>query len=184
MIDTGELLSMMTARGIQIGHIPGALPRLTGLDVAGAMGIAHVPTYAQMLVLARLCLDVSAKHEAWAFWFEDRMQHYRAAWRTWKPGQMRALVDHTLEEYLSANTCGLCGGAGSHMIGSRKVDCGRCSGVGRMYTSERALARLFCCDRRQIGTIWAPRIAESRGTLQRWEYQALVGLAHGLGIRA
>lgn len=182
MSDPAELLAMMTAHGIQIGHVPGSVSRMTALDVAGAMGISHVPPHCQMLVLAKLCLDESARHQAWSYWFRDRVGHYRAAGAKWCPGQLRALVDHTLAEYLDANACRSCDGVGSRLVDHQFVECEPCGGSGRRYASERAMARAFGVDRRLYARLWAPRIAESRRELHRWEYEALMGVAQGLGF--
>lgn len=183
MSNPAELLAMMTAHGIQItGVIPGGLSRLTALDVAGAMGIAHVPSHCQMLVLAKLCLDDNAKHQAWSFWFQDRMELYHRLDVERRPGQVENLCRYTLTEYLSPNACERCGGVGSLLLGELKRDCTRCRGTGKCYPGDRAMARMFDVDRRMYERVWAPRIADGRRELHRWEYEALVGLARGLGI--
>ncbi len=183
MIDAAELMAMMTAHGIQIGHVPGGRPKITALDMAGAMGIAHVETRYQMLALAKYCLDDPAKHQAWSFWFQDRLAHYREQRAEWKRGQIDVLCSYTLEEATSANVCTRCDGVGSVLPGELRRECGRCRGTGKAYPGDSAMARLLGVDRRCLEKVWQPRIAECRRELQRWEYVALLGLATGLGWR-
>lgn len=180
MTDSRELLAMMTARGIRLGNAYGGVPSLTSLDVAGAMGMGHIPRREAVLLLVKYCDDRTMIHELWAYWFADRMQK---AWREkWvrKRGDVEKLSRLTLEEHIDGKICKTCCGVGSVIVDSKKRDCHVCEGVGRRYAGEPTLADYFGVSRRQYRQVWEPRVADARGELNRWEIEAAEAVARAL----
>lgn len=176
-MSTAELLSMLTVHGVQIGKPFGGTPAITAQDVAGAMGMGHLPDEQGALLLAKYCLDKRSKHKLWAHWLLAVMHHARAEeWQTAR-GQLLTLTNLSLEEALEDHVCRVCDGVGELLIDDKKVVCERCDGTGRRFKADYRLAQEMGCGRTVFRSIWKPRMLWCRRELQVWEASGLSALA-------
>lgn len=175
-----ELVSMLTAHGVRIGHIPGGTPSLTAHDIAGAMGMCLSP-FESSLVLARYALDAQQYGEARVYWFVAVMaRKAKEGWSSDKPGCFKGLADITLEEWVQDNNCKACNGVGSTMVGQLKTECESCGGTGKRYMSERALSKAIGIGRTAYAAHWKSRVDWCRKELVRLEMTALYRLNRAL----
>lgn len=184
MSDARELLAMMTVHGIEIGRPFGGIPRLTPLDIAGAMGMGLDPAGASLL-LAKYCHDGQQYAELRVYWFERVMERKQAqAWKSDRPGLFKGLADVTLEEHVGHNLCRWCRGTGSVMARQKPVDCAPCGATGRKYYRPHKLAGGIGIKPQSYSAAWADRVAWCRVELNRWEIEAADRLGRALRGRS
>lgn len=180
MPDPREQLAMMTPHGIQIGKPFGGVPALTALDIAGAVGMAHLEPCQWWLLEPKYLDDWSHIHELRAWWLMQIGNQRRAENWTCKPGQMTALRDLSLEETLDPNRCRRCRGTGERLVDSKPRPCLACKGTGMRYRREEILAHGLRVSRREYRNRWLPRMAWCRFELMRIELSALTEIARRL----
>lgn len=169
MADSRELLAMFTPKGVDATKVPGGKPKLTAMDVAGAMGMGRISRKKALLLLVKYCDERQLKPELWSVWFRHVMaKAKRDKWDT-EIGQLGFLANHSLDECIGTNVCSACQGTKEAVIDQKVVVCPVCKGSGKRYTSERRLAAGFAVSRRQYQQVWAPRVAWGHLTLQGWE---------------
>lgn len=179
-MDVAELMAMMTPHGPKPGHVPGGIPSLTALDVAGAMGMGHLKPEWAALVLVKYCGDSSPVHGLWSIWFRRLMRHKACqGWET-IPGQVERLSISTLDEAIGSHACRRCGGTGAGIIDGSLKACPACDGLGRQYPGERQMAGALLVSRHAYRTQWAGRVDWCRRELQGWERQALGAISRAL----
>lgn len=176
-----ELLAMLSARSPRLEGVAGAIARLRPLDIAGALGMAHVRPGPCALILAKYAGDGPARHTLFAHWFEDRLLvARRGGWNPPRPRMVETLCTFTISENLLANRCGSCDGTGFRMEGARRVNCATCDATGFRYWGDRRIAKLFGLGVPAYAGTWRPRLLEARAELQRWELEGLEALGRGL----
>lgn len=176
-----ELLAMLAEHGwIDVGHVPGGIPLLRPLDVAGALGMAHDQVGGAML-LAKYTMDagaLTAFSEHWSMMVDRRA--YQEQWS--HDDRTAALATYTLAEWLDAQRCRTCKGVASQMTEAGRVKpCEACGGTGLRTIGDRPVARaLSMSNEGYRKSPWPFRLAWCRGELQRREGAALSALAHRL----
>lgn len=184
MTDARELMAMMTCHGIEIGRPFGGIPKLTALDVAGAMGMGLGADDAALL-MAKYCHDGQQYAEARVHWFMRVMdQKAHKGWTSDQPGRFKGLADVTLDEFVGHNLCRTCRGTGQVMRQQKPVPCITCDGVGRRALTASRLARGIGISRQSYSAVWADRVEWCRRALTRWELDAAERLARALRQRA
>lgn len=169
MTDTRELLAMVTAHGVDVGKPFGGAPALTGLDVAGAMGMG-LDRLAAELLLVKYALDETLLGSLRVSWFMVVMERKRAeCWKSDSPGRFKNLADVTLAEFLSANLCPRCGGRGEIMPLKKPQTCPLCDGARKRYPSDRAMARGVGISHEGYRRYWVDRVQWCRDELERRE---------------
>lgn len=128
--DPLELLAMLTAHGPDmLARGRGGIPELTPLDVAAALGMAHLSRVESLLLLAKYTQDISQVRPLALAWYLHVVDiAYRDAWEIERgvPRLLR-LALWTLRPALLEMRCESCGGPGLHH--NQRV-CATCSGTG------------------------------------------------------
>ncbi len=168
---------MLSIHGVNIQHVPGGIPSLVALDVAGGLGMLHDQAAAAML-LAKYSMDAHAA------------QTYRDHWRTmvdrkaytdgWKDdGRWGSFADYVYAEWLDAQRCRTCKGVGEQMTQEGRVQaCSACEGTGVRRIGMRGPARgLGMSVEAYRRSQWPRRMEWARRELQRRELAALSSFA-------
>jgi hypothetical protein len=183
MSNAGELLAMLTLHGIRIGHVPGGIPQLTPLDVAGALGMMHDRRGAAML-LAKYTMDSEAMRSCMAHWrMMVARQGYLMGWG--HDDRQKLVADYTYAEWLDAQRCRSCKGVGEQMTQHGKVlKCDACDGTGLRKIGLRAPARALGMSAEGYRkSAWPMRVEWARKELVGIERRALASLANRIGKR-
>jgi hypothetical protein len=176
-----EILALLTARTLDLGHVPGGRPELTGLDIAAALGMDHDPISADLL-LAKYAANPKAYASGRIWW---RMavgdESIRARWDRKPAGTTFALADFSLDEWISSGRCTSCHGAAHAVIDHKPVECPACLGTGLERRSGRAAARgIGLPESTYRGSHWPLRLDWCRRRLWQIEADALSRLARRL----
>lgn len=177
MSNPAELLAMLAEHGINLQHVPGGIPKLVALDVAGALGMMHDEAGAAML-LAKYTMDARATSRFRDYW--RRVVDRRGYVERWPvDARQELLADYSLAEWMDAQRCRTCKGVGEQMTEQGRVQvCGACEGTGLRKIGLRAPARALGLSAEGFRkSPWAPRMDWCRRELQRRELTALAGLA-------
>lgn len=176
VVDPVERLAWLTPRGVQIGHIPGGV-RVSSLEVlAGALGLMHDQTGADMLA-AKYMLDAGALRMLRARWKCVVMD--RAAEQGWhrQPKYQRGTTERlaliTLAEWWGADRCFTCKGSGLQPNGV--PGCVACEGLGLRRRTMRADARAlggYTAEGYRTSQ-WPVRMQWARHELRTRELEAL-----------
>lgn len=180
MRNPAELVAMLAAHGIDLGHVPGGVPDLVALDVAGTMGMMHDQA-ASALLMGKFALDLQATlayREHWRMTV-DR-QAYRERWGD-DPRTGR-LAAYAFSEWLDSQRCRSCKGTEHDMTPDGKVvACEACDGTGLRKIGDRPVARaLGMSNEGYRRSPWRERMQWARAELARREAAALDALAHRL----
>ncbi len=159
-----ELLSMLTAHGIDPLKPMGGLPNITQMDVAGML--RHCSPCESALLRAKYCGDSDSA--AWAYWFVYLMDQ---GWQTERDGIVSALSRSTLDEHIGGLVCKSCHGVGEFQVDHKTLQCESCEGMGRRHWSNREIARRLGLSR--LKTPWLERVEWCRAELRAWEYRAV-----------
>jgi hypothetical protein len=174
-----ELLSMLALRSIGLGYVPGGVPNLVALDIAGALGMMHDKPGSAML-LAKYVMDYQSSREFAAHWrlVVDR-RAYTDGWA--QDDRQIALADYSMGEWLDSQRCRTCRGVGTQMATEGKVSgCPACDGTGLRKIGLRAPARALGMSAESYRlSAWRHRMDWARSELQRLETAAL----YRLGLR-
>ena len=177
MRNPAELLAMLAEHGIVMGHIPGGIPQIVPLDVAGALGMAHDQVGAAFL-LAKYTMDGAAARACLDHW---RMAVDRRAYvERWDGGaRQELLAEYTFAEWIDAQRCRRCKGVGEQMTERGLVaQCEACGGTGLRAIGDRPIARALDMSATAYRkSPWPSRVAWGRSELQRRESAALAALA-------
>jgi len=167
VMDARELLASLTARGnFNPSAGRGGVPVLTSMDVAACL--AGTSKVGCGLLLVAYCFDTTAWHSLrWAWWQE--CVHQR--WNVERPGMIMPFVMATLVDHITPGICGTCGGVGEVMLGPTRVQCDRCKGTGRVYMSQRDVARAMVGGV-NLPRVWVERLAWARNELTSIETEA------------
>lgn len=180
MSDTRELLAMMTPHGVQVGKPFGGIPKLTGLDVAGAMGMGLDRLEAHLL-LVKYADERALMTQIRIAWFMVVMDHgRRAGWKSEQQGRFKNLADTTMAEFLGLNLCSNCRGRGQTMLRKLPLTCSVCEGSGKQHPSERAMARGVGITVQSYRKSWTDRVRWCRDELERRERVAVALLSAAL----
>jgi hypothetical protein len=96
MSNPAELLALLSIHGINLNHVPGGIPSLVALDVAGGLGMIHDHAAAAML-LAKYSMDAHATRTYRDHW--RMMVDRRAYTEGWKDdGRLVAFANYSFEE--------------------------------------------------------------------------------------
>lgn len=177
MTNPAELLAMLAEHGINLQHIPGGVPSLVALDVAGALGMTHDPEGAAML-LAKYTLDARASRAFRERWRMIVDRHgYLERWP--EDERQILLADYSYAEWLDAQRCRSCRGVGEQMTQQGQVQaCPACEGTGLRRIGLRAPARALGMSAEGYRrSPWPARMDWCRAELQRRELTALGALA-------
>lgn len=174
MLDTRERIALLTAHGIgEVGRPFGGIPTLTGMDVAGAMGMGLNRLGAELL-LVKYADDVNLLPSLRISWFMHVMEHKMAqGWRSQKAGKFRNLADTTLAENLALNLCKRCRGRGQIMPFKKPQTCPSCGGGCKQYPSEREMARGVDVSVQAYRESWTGRVRWCRDELEKLERVAV-----------
>ena len=164
-MDKRELLALLAARGIDPMNVPGGIPSITQLDVAGMM--AKLSPCESALLRAKYCGDPI--HEAWAHWFKMLMAE---GWKVKKSGAIDALSRITIAEHVSHNRCTMCNGTKGWMAASKYQACPVCEGSGVVYLTRREVAGRMGFDE-GLKEPWKSRLDWWRRRLVVWEDVAI-----------
>jgi hypothetical protein len=178
-----DLLSMLSLRGVRIGHPTGGVPQIVPLDVAAAVGMAHLEDHQTQLIFGKYLDDLNSRNQFFGYWLANRLDHAKASGWKWERGDIYRLAKYSLAEHMGHNRCPECEGVGSILAGQKKIVCHLCSGVGILYYSERQMAHYFKITRHAYRQTWLARVAESRKQLQAWEQQAGDAIARTIDMR-
>lgn len=162
-----ELLSLLTAHGVDPGKPFGGLPSITQMDVAGMMAKCSACEVA--LLRAKYCGESS--HDAWAHWFIFLMKQ---GWTDAERGQINSFAHFTLGVCLRGS-CSKCRGVGAVAIEPKVLVCQRCDGSGNEPVSDRKLARQLGIGNK-LDTEWRGRLKWALDQLQSVEMTALYKL--------
>ena len=173
MRDTRETVAMLTPHGIGEVRAFGGVPSLTGMDVAGAMGMGLSRLGAELLFV-KYALDDDLIHSLRVTWFMHVMEHkMQEGWKSHAPGKFKGLSDTTLAENISPNLCNRCGGRGYIMPLKKAVTCPQCGGSTKQYPSERAMARGVGVSVQSYRETWTDRVKWCRDELEKHERVAV-----------
>jgi hypothetical protein len=192
--DPLERLGALTARGLDIGHIPGGPPGSSFEILAGALGSMHHQRSADLLQ-AKFMQDARAVQSAKSRWFMDVCDRAIAEdWRErgkgnrngahYSNGTIHRLAEYTYIEWLSAERCTWCKGSGLQQNGTR--GCGACGGIGLARQSGRGDADAILLSESGYRTSkWPARMLWCRSELRRQEIEARARFYDALrGFRA
>lgn len=138
-----EMFAMMTAKGVQIGYVPGGFGGLSKADIAAACH--DLPHYVYKLLCAKYCYSERDTSEAKKAEMHEGM--YLIALSLLESGDLNPeqagqTAKAICHKFVSANRCQCCGGRGALTLKNRHVvDCRECGGTGR-YTQAPG-SRLF-----------------------------------------
>lgn len=121
-----EMLSMLTAHGIDPLKPIGGLAGITQMDIAAS--VAKLDDREYSLLMAKYCLNETATHKAWAYWFAQLMDEKEASGWELEKGKTELLATVTLAEHLSGLVCKVCAGVKSVVVGTKKITCENCAG--------------------------------------------------------
>jgi len=179
MGNPAELLSMLALRSIGLGYVPGGVPNLVALDIAGALGMMHDKPGSAML-LAKYVMDHQSSREFAEHWrlVVDR-RAYTDGWA--QDDRQIALADYSMGEWLDSQRCRTCRGVGTQVATEGKVTgCPACDGTGLRKIGLRAPARALGMSAESYRlSAWRHRMDWARSELQRRETAAL----YRLGVR-
>ena len=178
-----DLLSMLSLHGVRIGHVPGGVPDIVPLDIAAAIGMAHLDEHQAWLLWAKYLGDANSANQFSDYWLENRLDHAKAAGWRWENGDIYRLAKYSLAEHMGHNRCPECEGVGSILAGQKKIVCHLCAGVGILYYSERQMAHYFKISRHAYRQTWLARVMDSRKQLQAWEQQAADAIDRAIDMR-
>jgi hypothetical protein len=176
MSNPAELLALLSIHGINLNHVPGGIPSLVALDVAGGLGMIHDHAAAAML-LAKYSMDAHATRTYRDHW--RMMVDRRAYTEGWKDdGRLVAFANYSFEEWMDAQRCRTCNGGGNNMTETGPKDCQACEGTGLRRIGLRAPARgLGMSTEAYRKSAWPNRMEWARKELQQRELAALSALA-------
>ena len=172
-MSTAELLAMMTPKGVKVDHIPGGIPKLTGIDVAGACGMAKLSGPEYRLMLAKYCGDADSLRELeYDVW--SRTADLAVA-NGWKPVRgkpyLRTLAITAIGEVISDHRCHKCNGTGLNM---KLRACHACGGTGIENIPGGAdVERLYGISADAWKKTWQHRFPLVVDELRRWEGVAI-----------
>jgi len=168
-MNTGELLSIMTARVATLEKMPTGIPTITQQDVLGAMGMINHPC-------ASLLLRVKYAHQ---FDFMDDLEHcimiyIEKLWRDnhWPRyrGSMLKLCEFLLWEHIWPRRCVSCGGIGEKTVETGKVyQCGSCKGTGVRKIHDKDRASVLEIPYTTFRRKWSPIYQELLASMDRIE---------------
>lgn len=182
MLDTRERVALMTAHGIgEVGRPFGGIPMLTGMDVAGAMGLG-VNRLGSELLFVKYADDKDLLKSLRITWFMHVMEHGKVAhdWKSKGGGKFWNMAETTLAENLGLNLCKRCGGRGQIMPLKKPQTCPVCDGGGKQYPSERAMARGVDVSVQAYRESWTNRVQWCRDELEKQERVAVALLWRNL----
>lgn len=180
MRDPGELLAMLCPKGLQVGQPFGGVPSLTALDIAGALGVAHLTPFQMQLLRVKYCLEVQHAPELAQRWKAEVVAKARRDWRDVTEDRLYLLALYTLHEQIQYNLCGTCDGRGEFYEELLKAECPECHGSGRSFASNVRLARMLGVSEATFRRSWTDRFAWCRRSLQAYETDALLAVRESL----
>lgn len=161
-----ERLASLTAHGIPPDTIWGGKAELTQAEVAALL--SGCTRFQTALMMGKHCLDVSARHSAWSYWFRWCMAQ---RWETKVLGQIERFSIVTLDEFFDPRQCPTCNGAGEVMFGPKVVVCESCHGQPVQPYSDRRIAKAIGM-REHLTREWQDRLQWARDNLAEQERQA------------
>ncbi len=182
MTDPREKLAMLQPHGPHPDTIFGGTPVLTGLDVAAAMGMAHMDRLTETLLRVKYLDDQALVSELWAKWvLVVTAEGARAGWPR-EPGRCWVrIAEWSLEEAVASNCCRRCKGVGTIRVEEKVIVCAACDGTGRRYRSTSAMAREMGLPRRTFLRRYREPLSWARRRLLCIEDGAVVRLGRALG---
>lgn len=146
-----EKLAMLTAKGLDLDHIPGGVVELTQMDIAGALH--KLDKFEHELLRVKYCGD--PPHGLFASCFIWAMAQ---GWDLAK-GKTEESVLFAVNEAVGSARCQSCNGVAELMIDNKIVKCAACDGSGVYYADPPK----GCAD----------SVTKLRKELQRVEYAAI-----------
>lgn len=146
--DVLELLALLNGKGVQYEMGRGGLPKVTGLDVAGALaGLPdHIQRYAYLLAGAALRpADTKRVGNALKVKVRDDLAKSKTTPKTATLDKIaEGIARCALVQRLKAKgECTMCHGVGKLRADVRMVACGKCDGTGRaVYTLKERVELL------------------------------------------
>lgn len=146
--DVLELLALLNGKGVQYEMGRGGLPKVTGLDVAGALaGLPdHIQRYAYLLAGAALRpADTKRVGNALKTKVRDDLAKSKTTPKTATLDKIaEGIARCALVQRLKAKgECTMCHGVGKLRADVRMVACGKCDGTGRaVYTLKERVELL------------------------------------------
>ncbi len=146
--DVLELLALLNGKGVQYEMGRGGLPKVTGLDVAGALaGLPdHIQRYAYLLAGAALRpADTKRVGNALKVKVRDDLAKSKTTPKTATLDKIaEGIARCALVQRLKAKgECTACHGVGKLRADVRMVTCGKCDGTGRaVYTLKERVELL------------------------------------------
>ena len=172
MTDPAELLAMLSIHGINLQHVPGGVPSLVALDVAGGLGMMHDHAAAAMLH-GKYSGDMYSLASFFDHWQKvvDR-QAYVEKWGN--DERARLLANYSFGEWYDDQKCKTCKGRSTHPNADGVVGpCPVCDGTGNRRIGHRAPARALGMSAESYRkSAWPRRMEWARGELQRRELAA------------
>ena len=134
-----EMFAMMTAKGVQIGYVPGGFGGLSKADIAAACH--DLPHYVYKLLCAKYCYAERDTSEAKKAEMHEGM--YLIALSLIKSGDLNPeqagqTAKAICHRFVSANRCQCCGGRGEvrqYQTCRNIIQCPECGWTGR-YTQK------------------------------------------------
>lgn len=126
-----ELVSMLTAHGVRIGHIPGGTPSLTAHDIANALARAELSDFEDDIIRVVYCLEHD-RFESLCNWMFLKEAPKHSGLRRIFPRQeiVRDLITFTVFETIYLGLCPRCRGTGIHR---NQRQCALCDGSGKYF---------------------------------------------------
>lgn len=120
-----EKLAMLTAKSLDLDHVPGGVAELTQMDIAGALH--RLNRFELELLRVKYCGD--APHELYASCLMWAMEQ---GWKL-SQGKTEESVLFALAEAIGPNRCRSCNGVSELLIDSKVETCPACNGSGVYY---------------------------------------------------
>lgn len=176
-----ELYSYMTARGVNLGGVGGGgRPLLTGMDVAGALGMAKIAQGPYLMGLAKYGGDGQALKDLYYYaWMEAADIAVARKWdiERGKP-RLRGISALAVDEVVGHHKCDKCQGTGYNAAHRR---CSHCQGTTiEPHPSERMLARKADIPEASWRSKWKHRYVKVLESMRRWDATAQSAIRRGL----
>ena len=176
-MSAAEKLAMMTPHGLNVDHIPGGISKLSGIDVAGACGMAGLTGPEYRLMLAKYCGDAKClqelEYDAWLLVADIAIKNQWRAVRG-KP-YLRTLARIGLIEVIADHRCQVCGGTG---LDQKFRPCTHCRGSGVCNLPRPAvIEQQYGLSAEAWRKTWASRFPLVVAELQRMEGSAITKIA-------
>lgn len=182
-MSTAELLAMMTPHGVEIGHAHGGIAKLTGIDVAGAMGMADISQGEQQLMLAMYCGDLEALRQLeYSIYLKAVDIAIAKGWKVVRGKEyLRGVCQLAICEIVGHNRCRKCNGT---KFNKDHKSCRRCEGSGmEKPVSGNQKADYIDMPRTTWHPVWDGRYVVVLGELQRWHDRACIRISRALKDR-